>query len=215
LLLSIGYTSRSIDWFLSNVNRTPERLTNRRRGDGVFSACPIRIRRPAATGGAAAGEEPAALTKEQKVEAAREQLLSKLAAAKLDELNAGIRRAYATGDAPAWSGFMADQIAGGERAEQTIAECCRALRVSPSGFYALQERPESRAPASTGSGCVVPRLSCRPNADQHRSRKMHLLGWHWVDADDRARRTATRELLTPINGDVDGCRTNVLLVTYG
>ena len=30
-----------------------------------------------------------------------------------------------------------------ERAEFTVAECCRALRVSPSGFYAAQQRPES------------------------------------------------------------------------
>jgi transposase InsO family protein/transposase len=31
-----------------------------------------------------------------------------------------------------------------ERAEFTVAECCRALRVSPSGFYAWQQQPESR-----------------------------------------------------------------------
>ena len=30
-----------------------------------------------------------------------------------------------------------------ERAEFAVAECCRALRVSPRGFYAWQHRPES------------------------------------------------------------------------
>ena len=30
-----------------------------------------------------------------------------------------------------------------EKAEFTVADCCRALRVSPSGFYAAQHRPES------------------------------------------------------------------------
>ena len=30
-----------------------------------------------------------------------------------------------------------------EKAEYTIVECCRALRVSPSGFYVWQQRPES------------------------------------------------------------------------
>jgi putative transposase len=46
-----------------------------------------------------------------------------------------------------------------ERAEYTVTQCCRALRVSPSGFYAWQQRPESRHAAKDGQLRVLIRAS--------------------------------------------------------
>jgi putative transposase len=75
-----------------------------------------------------------------------------------------------------------------ERADFSVADCCRALRVSPSGFYAWQQRPESARARRDRY------LRVRIRASHHGSRQRYGRPRIWKDLREEGERVSEKRV---------------------